>query len=74
MSMSEPAAPALDFTPEMLTGWQAALAELQHQAEHLESRGALRAAVTLFDAVRIARAGGLNCEHGSRQLQRAVQN
>jgi hypothetical protein len=35
---------------------------MQHQAEHLEARGAVRAAVTLYDAIRIARAGGLNCE------------
>jgi hypothetical protein len=45
-------------------GWEAALREIQHQATHLESRGALRAAVTLYDAIRITRAGGLNCgEH-----------
>jgi hypothetical protein len=47
-------------------GWEAALRELQHQATHLEARGALRAAVTLYDAIRIARAGGLNCEHQTR--------
>jgi hypothetical protein len=47
-------------------GWEAALREIQHQAIHLESRGALRAAVTLYDAIRIARAGGLNCEHQTR--------
>lgn len=46
-------------------GWDAALAELRHQAQHLEARGALRAAVTLYDAIRIARAGGLACEHRS---------
>jgi hypothetical protein len=45
-------------------GWDAALRELQHQAAHLEARGALRAAVTLYDAIRIARSGGLDCgEH-----------
>jgi hypothetical protein len=44
-------------------GWEAALAELYHQAMHLETRGRVRAAVTLYDAVRIAHAGGLPCEH-----------
>jgi hypothetical protein len=43
-------------------GWEAALRELQHQAVHLEARGAHRAAVTLYDAIRIARAGGLTCQ------------
>ena len=47
-------------------GWEAALRELQHQATHLEARGAIRAAVTLYDAIRIARAGGLDCEHQTR--------
>ena len=47
-------------------GWEAALREIQHQATHLESRGAIRAAVTLYDAIRIARAGGLSCEHQTR--------
>jgi hypothetical protein len=47
-------------------GWETALRELQHQATHLEARGALRAAVTLYDAIRIARAGGLHCEHQTR--------
>jgi hypothetical protein len=47
-------------------GFDAALRELRHQAVHLEARGALRAAVTLYDAIRIARAGGLPCtEHTS---------
>jgi hypothetical protein len=33
----------------------------------LEARGATRAAVTLYDAIRIARAGGLQCkEHAKR--------
>ena len=47
-------------------GWEAALREIQHQATHLEARGALRAAVTLYDAIRITRAGGLNCEEHAR--------
>ena len=51
---------------EDAAGWEAALREIQHQATHLESRGAIRAAVTLYDAIRIARAGGLNCEHQTR--------
>jgi hypothetical protein len=50
--------------PHRQAGWDAALRELQHQAAHLEARGAHRAAVTLYDAIRIARLGGLNCgEH-----------
>jgi hypothetical protein len=45
-------------------GFEAALRELQHQAQHLEQRGAHRAAVTLYDAIRITRSGGLTCsEH-----------
>ncbi len=52
---------------EYLQGWEAALRELQHQAMHLEQRGALRAAVTLYDAIRVARAGGIAClEHKTR--------
>lgn len=43
-------------------GFEAALRELRHQAMHLEARGANRAAVTLYDAIRIARAGGLRCQ------------
>ena len=43
-------------------GYDAALRELQHQAMHLEMRGAVRSAVTLYDAIRIARAGGLVCQ------------
>jgi triphosphoribosyl-dephospho-CoA synthetase len=48
--------------------FEAALRELRHQAVHLEARGAHRAAVTLYDAIRIARAGGLVCqEHPSNR-------
>jgi hypothetical protein len=47
---------------EMQAGWDAALEEFKHQALHLEVRGAARAAVTLYDAIRIAREGGLNCQ------------
>jgi hypothetical protein len=43
-------------------GFEAALRELRHQAVHLEARGAHRAAVTLYDAIRIARLGGLHCQ------------
>jgi hypothetical protein len=46
-------------------GFEAALDELQHQALHLEQRGAHRAAVTLYDAIRIARLGGLTCSEHS---------
>jgi hypothetical protein len=54
------AAPAYEY----LQGWEAALRELRHQAIHLEDRGAHRGATTLYDAIRIARAGGLACrEH-----------
>jgi triphosphoribosyl-dephospho-CoA synthetase len=54
--------PALEQNPHAQAGWEAALRELQHQAAHLEARGAVRGAVTLYDAIRIARAGGLTCE------------
>jgi len=54
--------PALEENPQAQAGWEAALRELQHQAAHLEARGAVRGAVTLYDAIRIVRAGGLNCE------------
>jgi hypothetical protein len=57
-------APAKRANPQSAPGWEAALRELQHQAQHLEARGAVRGAVTLYDAIRIARAGGLRCgEH-----------
>ena len=53
--------------PLVKEGFDAALRELQHQALHLEERGATRAAVTLYDAIRITRAGGLDCsEHTLR--------
>jgi hypothetical protein len=52
--------------PRIQPGFEAALRELRHQAVHLEARGAYRAAVTLYDAIRIARAGGLAClEHAT---------
>ena len=54
--------PTTEQDPHTRAGWDAALREIQHQAAHLEARGAHRAAVTLYDAIRIARAGGLNCE------------
>ena len=37
-------------------GWEAALRELHELATALEARGANRAAVTLYDAVRLVRA------------------
>jgi hypothetical protein len=52
-----------DLSQEMRAGWEAALFELRHQAAHLEARGADGAALTLYDAVRIADNGGLHCEH-----------
>jgi hypothetical protein len=53
--------------PLVQQGFDAALRELQHQALHLEERGATRSAVTLYDAIRITRAGGLPCtDHASR--------
>ncbi len=53
--------------PTLQPGYDAALRELRHMAMHLEARGASRAAVTLYDAIRIARAGGLQCkEHAKR--------
>jgi hypothetical protein len=54
--------PAPELDPHRKQGWEAALREMQHQAAHLEARGAHRAAVTLYDAIRIARLGGLACE------------
>jgi hypothetical protein len=48
--------------PILDAGFEAALQEFRHQAMHLEARGAHRAAVTLYDAIRIARAGGLRCD------------
>jgi triphosphoribosyl-dephospho-CoA synthetase len=63
MSTSEPdSSPAREHHSHVQEGWEAALNELQHQAGHLEARGAHRAAVTLYDAIRIARLGGLRCE------------
>jgi hypothetical protein len=61
MSSTEQAGSAAAHDPQR-QGWEAALRELRHQAVHLEARGAVRSAVTLYDAIRIARAGGLACE------------
>ena len=49
------------------TGWDAALEEIEHQAEHWDTNdhgetGHL-IAQALLAAVEIARAGGLQCEH-----------
>jgi hypothetical protein len=62
MTHTERAAPD-PLNTDMTAGWDAALQELAHQAAHLEARGAFRAAATLYDAIRIARTGGLACEH-----------
>lgn len=40
-------------------GWEAALTELRNLAAQLEARGAIRSAVTLYDAIRILEAEGL---------------
>jgi hypothetical protein len=55
-----------NLDPRVQQGFEAALRELQHQALHLEQRGAMRAAVTLYDAIRITRAGGLTCAEHAR--------
>ena len=52
-----------ELITEQKAGWEAALKEIEHQAAHLEQRGARGAAENLREAVRVARAGGLNCEH-----------
>ena len=54
----------------MSAGWEAALLEIEHQAEHWDTpdhgdTGHL-IAQALRTAVEIARAGGLNCEHKQR--------
>ena len=51
-----------ELNTEHRAGWEAALKEIEHQAQHLQDRGA-GAAEILREAVRIARAGGLTCEH-----------
>lgn len=53
--MEHPSPAAEDYLKQ---GWEAALRELGHQAANLEARGALRAAVTLYDAIRIVRLHG----------------
>jgi hypothetical protein len=55
--------PVPPFNAESRAGWEAALKEIEHQAAHLEERGATSAGAALREAVRIARAGGLECEH-----------
>jgi hypothetical protein len=66
MSSNENGSEAAKHNTFVQAGWEAALREIQHQATHLEARGAIRGAVTLYDAIRVARAGGLNCEHRTR--------
>jgi hypothetical protein len=51
------------MSAEARAGWEAALGEFAHQADHLEQRGSHRAAVVLREAIKLARAGGLICEH-----------
>ena len=57
----------LAFDPTGAAGWDAALREIEHQAEHWATPehgdiGRL-IAEALRSAVAIARAGGLDCEH-----------
>jgi len=56
-----------DLSEELKPGWEAALREIEHQAEHWDTpdhgqTGRL-IAEALRAAVDIARAGGLKCEH-----------
>ena len=48
--------PAKDYVKQ---GWNAALSELRRQAAQLEARGAIRAAVTLYDAIRLVEVSGV---------------
>ncbi len=54
------------------TGWDAALEEFEHQAEHWDtadhSETGYLIAQALLAAVDIARAGGLQCEHRPNRL------
>ena len=52
-----------ELNTEQKAGWEAALKEIEHQAWHHEQLGARGAAEILREAVRVARAGGLGCEH-----------
>jgi hypothetical protein len=54
-SSQQPCPPAQDY---INAGWEAALTELRQEAAQLEARGAHRAAVTLYDAIRLIRARG----------------
>ena len=60
------------FQSSARSGWEAALLEFEHQAEHWDTpdhreTGHLIASA-LRAAVDIARSGGLRCEHRSRSL------
>lgn len=57
--MSSPEQNGSAATDYVKQGWEAALSELRHQAAQLEARGAIRSAVTLYDAIRLVEAGGL---------------
>jgi hypothetical protein len=62
------------FRASIADGWEAAMLEIEHQAEHWETpdhreTGQLIAAA-LRAAVDIARSGGLRCEH--RQADQAA--
>src|SRR5262249_2669145 len=66
------------FTAGAQTGWEAAMLELEHQAEHWDTpdhgeTGHLIASA-LRAAVEIARDGGPRCEHrGQREESRALE-
>src|SRR5438046_1861640 len=69
MSASDAATDRFDAATR--TGWEAAMLEIEHQAEHWDTpdhgeTGHLIASA-LRAAVEIARAGGLRCEHRSRK-------
>jgi len=61
---------------EAQIGWEAALLEIEHQAEHWETSEhgdiGLVIAGALRTAARIARAGGLDCEHRTTGMIQAT--
>ena len=57
--MSSPEQVGSSATNYVKQGWDAALSELRQQAAQLEARGAIRSAVTLYDAIRMVEAGGV---------------
>ena len=67
-----------DFSTGARVGWEAALLDIEHQAEHWDTpeHGAVGhlLAEALRAAVEITRTGGLQCEHrgGSADIPRVV--